>query len=84
MTWREARAALHRLVVDLRSCRDHTRDKPATKMDLAEFALTAHGFNGFQRLRRELAVKLRQELSAAAGTLAHYLSDTLRRVDEDI
>lgn len=83
MTWPEARAALNRLAVGLQSYGRLARGKPAARIALADFALTAHGFEGFVGLRGEHGVKLRQEICDAIRTLHHHLAHTLNRADRD-
>jgi hypothetical protein len=73
MAWPEARAALNRLAVEVRGYSIAAADHVA----LAEFALTAHGFTGFQGLRGEHAVKLRGELQGAIRHLSGWLSRKL-------
>jgi hypothetical protein len=58
MGWEEARIALNRLVVPVRW--DH--GKTSECVALAEFALSATGFDGFDGRRGEHAVKLRGAL----------------------
>jgi hypothetical protein len=76
MTWPEARAALNRLLVPVTS---YLRQDATTAhyVGLAEFALTAHGFTGFQGLKSDHAVKLRRELQEAIGHLCAWLSRKL-------
>jgi hypothetical protein len=64
MGWEEARIALNRLRVPLY----HSYRNRATTRDyvaLAEFTLTAHGFEGFAGKKGGHAVKLRKELNEA-------------------
>jgi hypothetical protein len=53
-------------------------------MNLAEFVLTAHGFDGFVGNRGEHAVKLRGELSSAVATLLRHLGNMLEQADRYI
>jgi hypothetical protein len=71
MTWPEARAALNRLHVDVSGWDRRHRTTTAHRIALAEFALTAHGFDGFQGKRGEHAVKLRDELMHVIAVEMH-------------
>jgi hypothetical protein len=71
MGWEEARIALNRLRVPLY----HSYYNPATTRDyvaLAEFILTAYGFEGFAGKKGDHAIKLRKDLGDA-------IMDYLRR-----
>src|SRR5690242_20433842 len=69
MTWPEARVALNRLVADTGSYSSRYRVTASEYIELAEFALTAAGFEGFEGRKGDNAVKLRDELRAAIGRL---------------
>jgi hypothetical protein len=61
MTWEEARVALKRLLSDA----DRRWAGSRSFVDVAEFTLTAWGFEGFVGRKGDHAVKLRKELSDA-------------------
>lgn len=70
MTWPEARVALNRLVVAATpSYGRRVRVTAADCVALAEFALAAAGFEGFQGRKGDNAVKLRTELGEAISRL---------------
>ena len=79
MGWEEARVALNRLLVKPPhyGVGGSTRDYVA----LAEFALTAQGFEGFDGRKGEHAVKLRRELAGAIDRLRKRLDDTFGRAE---
>jgi hypothetical protein len=70
MGWQEARVALNRL------------RRGQGPIMLAEFALTAHGFEGFQGQRGEHAVKLRSENGEVLTGLAEYLKQQIKEADD--
>lgn len=77
MSWEEARIALNRLVELARG------GKTSQYIALAEFALTAIGFTGFIGRRGEHAVKLRDALGEAGGTLRDRLNNRLKVVESN-
>jgi hypothetical protein len=72
MNWDDARVALNRLVADLReySYRRSRRAQISDLIALAEFALTARGFE-FQGRKGESAPRFRKELTEAAMRFLH-------------
>jgi hypothetical protein len=78
MSWEEARIAFNRLRVPLM----HYHYKRTTTRDyvaFAEFALTAHGFQGFVGKKGDNAVKLRKDLDEAIVLYLHrHLSSALQ------
>jgi hypothetical protein len=79
MGWEEARVALNRLVEPARL----DRGQPSQYVSLAEFALTASGFDGFDGRRGEHAVKLRDELGVARGILHQRLNALLQEAERN-
>jgi hypothetical protein len=80
MGWEEARVALNRLVEPVQ--RD--RGQSSQYVALAEFALTAIGFDGFDGRRGEHAVKLRDALGVAAGILHQRLNALLQEAERNV
>jgi hypothetical protein len=79
MAWPEARAALNRLSVDVSGYDRGHRTGTEHFVALAEFVLTVQGFTGFQGLRGEHAVKLRDRLTHVIPVdLQHHLRMELR------
>lgn len=75
LTWEEARVALRRLYLPVQYAGSA---KPADFVGLAEFALTADGYQGFVGRKGDHAGKLRDELDLAYGGLRDHLA---RRLD---
>ena len=79
MGWEEARIALNRLVQPVQY--EHERGTIQQLVDLAEFALTAIGFAGFDGRRGEHGVKLRDELGYARDILHRRLHGLLQKAE---
>jgi predicted DNA-binding transcriptional regulator AlpA len=77
MSWLEARVALNRLVADTGSYISRYRVTAREYVALAEFALAASGFEGFEGRKGDNAVKLREELRAAIRRLHGRLDRAL-------
>jgi hypothetical protein len=74
MTWPVARIALNRLMPR------YGRGTAADYVAMAEFALSARGFN-FEGLKGDAAPKFRRERADAVAKLGRYLRDQLDRAD---
>jgi hypothetical protein len=79
MGWEEARVALNRLTVPVQYDRGGTSECVA----LAEFALTASGFDGFDGRKGEHAVKLRDALGDAKNILHRHLKTMLQEAESN-
>jgi hypothetical protein len=77
MTWEEARIALNRLIAGVGSYSSRYRVTTHEYVALAEFALTARGFEQFVGKKGDHAIKLRKELGDAIGQLQHRLQSAL-------
>ena len=81
MGWEEARIALNRLVQPVQY--EHERGTIRQWVNLAEFALTAIGFTGFDGRRGEHGVKLRDELGYARDILHRRLHGLLQKAESN-
>jgi hypothetical protein len=82
MGWEEARAALNRLMADIGIYSRH-RVTTGEFVALAEFALSASGFEGFAGRKGDHAVKLRKELGSALLQLWTRLNQTLHAAKDE-